>query len=305
MRDLRQTPEYARYMQLLGWSVVRFQMSVFGCQIFVKKIPLLGNIGKLQRPEGKLDLRKLDDFAREHKLAALYVEPSLDTQYLPAQAGSILNTRYTIHKNCFLPSKTIQINLTQPERQLFRELKKDTRYSLRRAKEAGVKVVESEDIPAFIKMWQAAARRRGMWLPQKKEIFSLWKAFGQKAHILFALTHKHNPSFRYIDISKENGLVSGVLIVESPDIAYYMYAFSTEEGNRLSAPTFLVWEAIRLAKRNGCKIFDFEGIYDERYPQTKNWKGFTKFKEGFGGKIVTYPQTLVGYYSPLVKLLNL
>lgn len=44
------------------------------------------------------------------------------------------------------------------------------------------------------------------------------------------------------------------------------------------------------AKKRGCKIFDFEGIYDERFPN-KSWLGFTHFKKSFGGYEVSYPGT--------------
>lgn len=274
-------------MQLLGWSVVRCQLSDVSCQIFIRKLPLLGNIGKLQRPKGKLDPKKLDEFTKKHGLAALYIEPSLNTPV------KIQNTKYKIHKDCFLPSKTIQIDLTQPQEKLFNQMKKDARYAVRFAQKQGVVIKESKDIETFIKLWQKSARSRGMWLPQKREIISLWNAFGPKAHCLVA--YFDTPVYPSIP-------VAGALIVESPNTAYYMYAFSTREGKKFSAPTLLVWEAMKLAKKKKCKTFDFEGIYDERYPQTKNWKGFTRFKEGFGGKIVIYPKTLVRYYNPFVRI---
>jgi len=48
----------------------------------------------------------------------------------------------------------------------------------------------------------------------------------------------------------------------------------------------------KLAKKMGCKIFDFEGIYDDRFP-LKSWLGFSRFKKSFGGLEVEYP----GAYS--------
>jgi lipid II:glycine glycyltransferase (peptidoglycan interpeptide bridge formation enzyme) len=41
-------------------------------------------------------------------------------------------------------------------------------------------------------------------------------------------------------------------------------------------------------KARGCRWLDFDGIYDERYPMTKEWEGFGQFKQGFGGRVVTY-----------------
>lgn len=295
MIDLRQTKEYGKYMEKLGWSVVRYRISGVSCQVFIKKIPLIGNIAKLQRPQGKLDPRVLDEFAKKHKLAVLYLEPILHSSYY-------ISHNFLPAKNCFLPSKTIHINLLQSNKVLFSQMDKDTRYAIRLAQKKGVEVRESEDvskaclpIEVFIKLWHQSARSRGTWLPQTKEIKSLWNAFGIKAHLLL--------SFQCINTLKQ--LVAGVLLIRTPKIAYYMYAASTKEGNKLSAPSLLVWEAIKLAKKNGCKIFDFEGIYDDRYPQTKSWKGFTKFKEGFGGKTIEYPKTLVRYFNPFAKFFSL
>lgn len=298
MQDLRQTKEYANYMHLLGWQVHQFQMSNVTlrlrsgqeCQIFLKKIPLLGNIAKLQRPSGKLDPQALDEFAKEHKLAVFYIEPNSHLTIQPSN-------HFRPARTCFLPSKTIHINLLQSNEMLLSQMDKDTRYAIRLAQKKGVEVRESRDIEAFIKLWTKSTRSRGMWLPQTKEIRALWTAFGPKAHLFLAHTsypilHTSNP-------------IAGVLMVHTPTTAYYMYAASTKEGNKLSSPSLLVREAIKLAKKKGCKTFDFEGIYDDRYPQTKNWKGFTKFKEGFGGKTITYPQILVKYYNPILKLIRL
>jgi lipid II:glycine glycyltransferase (peptidoglycan interpeptide bridge formation enzyme) len=51
------------------------------------------------------------------------------------------------------------------------------------------------------------------------------------------------------------------------------------------APHLLHWEIIRQAKQLGYHFYDFWGI-DE-----KKWPGLTRFKKGFGGKIIEYPGT--------------
>jgi lipid II:glycine glycyltransferase (peptidoglycan interpeptide bridge formation enzyme) len=50
----------------------------------------------------------------------------------------------------------------------------------------------------------------------------------------------------------------------------------------------LVWEAIKRAKKMGCRTFDFEGIDDPRFP-IRAWRGFSHFKKSFGGKEIDYP----------------
>ena len=65
-----------------------------------------------------------------------------------------------------------------------------------------------------------------------------------------------------------------------------------DAGKKLFVPTALTWEAIISAKKEGKKVFDFEGIYDERVPN-KKWLGFTHFKKSFGGDVVEYPGCFV------------
>jgi len=82
--------------------------------------------------------------------------------------------------------------------------------------------------------------------------------------------------------------LAGALFLFNKDKSHYWEAASTRKGNRLSAPSLLVWEGIKIARQKGCKIFDLEGIYDERFPN-KSWLGFTHFKKEFGGKQVEFP----------------
>lgn len=287
MTDIRQTPEYARYMQSLGWKVEKLN-----CEdrienfVYLRKIPLLGWVTKFQR--GTISQSQFDILNSKFKFSAFYLEPLLHT------TNSIL-PGFQPAKSPFLPSKTIHIDLTNSQERLLKEMKPKTRYNIKVAQRNGVEIRESKDIDGFVNMWNKSARNRGSWLSQTKEINALWDAFSpnHKAHLLLAY-----PPVTYIDICNIEPL-AGVLLVYSPDTAFYMYAGSTKEGKKLFAPTLLVWEALKLSKKLGLKTFDFEGIYDERYKSTNNWKGFTKFKEGFGGKTIIHPLTQV-YHSNFI-----
>ena len=267
-KDLRQTAEYSTYMISMGWNVE----NIDGFNVFSKNIPLLGKVTKIQRCRGDIKMETL-------RSRVIYIEP---TNKVPSG--------FEKATSCFIPSKTMQIDLEKSEEILLKNLKQKTRYNIKLAIKNCVKVEKSKDIGSFLDLWHKSARERGMWFSQKKEIESLWNSFGKNAVLYFA------------SISDE--VLAGLLIIYTKDTAYYMYAASSENGKSLFAPTLLTWQAIFDAKKNKKLLFDFDGIYDERYPNTKDWKGFTKFKEGFGGEVITYPGTFVKYSNPIFKLLN-
>ncbi|MBI4028985.1 MAG: peptidoglycan bridge formation glycyltransferase FemA/FemB family protein [Candidatus Blackburnbacteria bacterium] len=283
--DLRQTKEYAKYMERLGWQIFRLNED----RVYVRKIPLLGNVAKLQRPQRIPTLEEIKVFCRKHSVGSLYLEP-------PSHKSQVTGN-LTFAKNSFVPAKTIHIDLSSSEQTLLKKMKSKTRYNIKIAQRYVV-IKKSTDIEVFIKMWKLSARERGMWLSQDKEIRALWEAFGDKAHLLLA----YDTTLLHRSVGNPLG---GVLLVESPNTMYYMYVGSTKSGKQLFAPTLLAWEAIRLARDKKKKFFDFEGVYDKRYSSTKTWKGFTKFKEGFGGKVLEYPPTLVYYSNPLLRILNI
>ncbi len=103
-------------------------------------------------------------------------------------------------------------------------------------------------------------------------------AFKKNSHILLAKTG--------------DKIISALFILLHNKTAYYVYAASNNEGRKNFSPTLLTWNAILLTKKEGCKTFDFDGIYDDRFP-IKTWLGFTKFKKGFGGKEIEYPGAFI------------
>jgi len=63
------------------------------------------------------------------------------------------------------------------------------------------------------------------------------------------------------------------------------------------APHLLQWEAIKYAKQEGYKWYDFWGINPSKNLKIKkSWQGITRFKQGFvsekTGKEINYPPCL-------------
>jgi hypothetical protein len=274
MIDLRQTKEYADYMQEIGWVVERID----NVNYFIKKFPLIGSFIKIQRPE-KINYQSIDSLVVKHRAHRIVIEPK-DSSHIQ----HLISHNYRPSKSPFLPSKTIHVDITKSEKKLLSEMHYKTRYNVKKANSHQLTVISSRDIKSYADFWQKCAlKQRGMFLSQKKEIIEIYKAFGEKAHLLLVVRNKE--------------LLSGILMLRARDIAYYMYAASSTEGKKLFAPTLNAWETIKLAKKLRCKIFDFEGIFDARFP-LKSWLGFSRFKKSFGGLKVDYPGAYAKYRLP-------
>ncbi len=278
MTDLRQVPEYARYMELLGWT----RDKVRGVYIYSKNLPILGRIIKIQRQDKIIPINLLTEFIRKKRTFSTYIEPLNIKQF----DYYMNNGGFKKSNSPNLPSKTITFDLEKGSKKLLSEMHYKTRYNIGLAIRRGIEIRRSEDIHFFSKFWHQSAKRRGFYFSLEKEITDIFTAFGKKAYILFA--------------QLKDEIISAVLLIKADKSLHYMYAASSDIGNKNFAPTLLVWEAIRLAKKLKLKTFDFEGIYDERFP-LKSWIGFTRFKKGFGGKEVEYPPTL-RRFSLLINL---
>lgn len=257
-------------MRNLGWKVERIQ----NINYFIRPFFIFGSFMKVQRP---LEIRyeDIERLRKEYRVFNLIIEPKHKKDILHV-------TDYGLRSSSpYLPSKTIHIDLTKSETQLLKEMHHKTRYNIKQAQKKSVEVKVSKDIRLFSDMWKSAKFSRKIM--GTRDITELYKAFGKDGYLLLAY--------------KESELLAGVVCIHASNIAYYMYAATTSKGRKLFAPTLLTWEQMKLAKKKGNKVFDFEGIYDERFPLS-DWKGFSRFKKSFGGKEVEYP----GAFSK-VKLL--
>lgn len=288
--DLRQTPEYARFLELEGWTIKNNGPNF----VYLKKIPLTPfSILKFQRPH-EPDFKKLLSLARENRVIKIFLEPAFDRE--PQRVLKLLkkNGFHPVGRP-FLPTKSLRIDLTRSLEKTLGQTKKETRYSIRKAVQKGVRIQrirKAKDLKIFYDSWKEA--ESGKYPPAKvlncpgflnllspnpplsiRSLRHLFEAFGDKAVFLIAGQGKNRP-------------VAGAITLLSNDSAHYYRAFTSKKGRKCFAQYLIVWESIREAKKAGGSIFDLEGIYDPRFP-ARNWKGFSRFKKSFGGQKTEYP----------------
>jgi len=313
--DLRQTPQYAKYLKSLGWIVEEKN----GVYYFIKKIWFLGSVIKIQRPK-KTDYQSIDSLAVKYRAFQIILEPDLSSiigskinSHTPKLSSGIrsknrtasgvgtmssvhdlwIQHNYKLSRSSYLPTKTTVIDLKKSEGDLLANMHYKTRYNIKKSYNLQLTTYNSNDIKAFADFWQSCAlKQRGMYIPQKKEIIALYNAFEKNCSLVFVF-----PSSTY-NLLPTTYPLSAVFSIYTSDTAFYMYAAATPEGKKLFAPTLAAWESIKLAKKRGLYSYDFEGVFDERFP-LPSWKGFSRFKLSFGGKIIEYPGSYVKYRLPM------
>ena len=84
--------------------------------------------------------------------------------------------------------------------------------------------------------------------------------------------------------------IAAALMYDTDDTCYYAHTGAEYEHRKLNAGIILLIKMILDAKKNGRKKFDFWGVTTSEDPKHP-WYGFTKFKQAFGGQLVTYTGT--------------
>jgi len=269
--DIRQTEEYANYLKKEGWIVERRQNANY----FLKKIPFLGFILKIQRPE-HLDIQTACRLGKKYRVFQTIIEPKTvaDSQQLTIDG-------FKLSKSPYLPSKTLQIDLTKPL-----VFDKETRRCIKIGDQVKIKICSTlSDLKEFHNAWRKSVRFT-RFVPSYQTLINLRKSFSTHKPVVFT---SHN---------KSGSIVGGAIFTRSlHDNGYYWQGFTNNEGRTSLSQYSLVYHGILWAKKMGCKVFDFEGIYDQRFPN-KSWLGFTHFKKSFGGKEVLYPGCYTKFRFP-------
>ncbi len=276
MSDIRQSPEYADFIRSLGWKVEK----AGEWNAFIKPFPLFGSLIKIQRIVAPIPFDKIEILAKKYRAFQIIIEStSSQTQEYPKE--------YRPLKSPFIPTKTLILDLKRTENEIFDSFSKNKRRDIRIGERNNLIIKEGTPEDFYLLKKKHLLKRGILPFGTKNEIFPLVKAFGpEKSKILIALPNTPN-------IPKiPNSPVAGTILLFHDKIAYYWQAAATDQGKKLMAPTLLVWEAIKLAKKKGCIKFDFEGIFDDRFPENKSWQGFTHFKQGFGGEEIIYPKPI-------------
>lgn len=265
MQDIRQSLQWKKYGEVKDWKVIKIPSKKKGhIQGIIMPLGILGlNLLKIQRAEENPVWEKLKKIKRKYRVISSVVEPAKDDQ-----VQDLLKSGYRLSSMPYLATKTIVVDLRQNEELLWKNLSENTRRLIKKNGELIIKQVSASE---FLENWKGSSK---IWTMKLYEMEGLKRLLGEKVSFLLG----------YIGDKCQ----SGILLIETKDTAVYYHSFTTSFGRNTGAHFKLVWETLLGSKKKDLKWFDFEGIYDSRWPQ-KRWIGFTEFKGKFGGEVISFP----------------
>lgn len=187
---------------------------------------------------------------------------------------------------------TLQLNLNQPAEAILAQMRKTTRYEIKKAQNLGIEVISYTDmklIDEFYAVHLETAKR------QKFFPFSLDLIRSEFSEFVV-----HNQALLYKSVLGEKNLAYA-LIIHYPTESSYHFGASTEEGRHFPGAYLIQWQAIKDAQKRGIPRYNFWGIVGKN--QTKHrFYGVSVFKRGFGGQEVKYLPAHDLVINPLIYL---
>lgn len=264
--------------QVLKRNVPRLPYSI----LYVPKGPVLNYD---DAPLRRKILAELEKLARREKAIFIKIDPEVvrywgveQERKSPRGAQFIAELqqrgwRFSAEQIQF--RNTVELDLTRPENDLLAAMKSKTRYNIRLASRKGIVVRRGtlEDLPAIASIYQETAQRDGFTIRPLDYYLDAWSSLLAEGMALPLLAEF------------EGDLVAAVILIRYGDRVVYMYGASTARQRKRMPNHLLQWEAIRWAKAEGCKTYDFWGAPDQFVESDPLW-GVWRFKDGFRGDAV-------------------
>ncbi len=241
--------------------------------------------------------KEIDRVARQRRAMSVILEP--DQPMFDGNPPSGLGMKPGPEHN--QPARTVMVPLADDET-ILKQMHQKTRYSVRLANRRGVEIEVKEPgdtgaIDDFYTLLMDTAERNEFEVHSREYYEDFLDVFGEDARFVFA---------RY-----EGNLCAVVIAASFGNTTTYMYGASSTKHRGHGAAFLLQFEAMKWGRDRGSERYDLWGIpkidpdsvtSDDKssIAGTKgdDWRGIYRFKTGFGGEIVDFPETAEIQYMP-------
>lgn len=244
----------------------------------------------------------IDRAARRHRAISVIIEGDcLETMGAACREGRLHPAETAIQ-----PLRTVKVPLLDDE-PLLRQMHQKTRYNVRLAGRRGVRIDVVEPTPAnvagFYDLLRETSSRNDFHIHPETYYAGVLDAFGDDAALFRATT-------------AEGDLAAALIVARFGDEAIYLYGASSTAHRSHGAGLAIQFEAMKWARERGATVYDLWGI-PRRDPDStttadrahiagtkgEDWRGLYRFKTGFGGVIVGYPDAMERRYVPALSAL--
>ena len=295
---------------LQGWRAERVVVRdggqiAGGCQLLLKDLPVVGALAYAPRaplladrsPEA-LDrvLGAVHALARRERVAYLKLQPPADRDDM----GPLLERRgFVASEMETTPTATVIVDLQRPARDLLADMRSSVRRNLRRAERHGVTARwgDESDLDLHARLVDATARRQRFDAYPAGYYRRMWEAFAPGGHAHIVVVHH------------DDAVLSSMLAIGFGDT--FLAKMGAWSGDRpeLRSNELMFWSAMLRGQELGYRWFDFEGIEPAAARAAQagapidapEIDGLSRFKLGFGGRVVVSPGAFDYGTRPLLR----
>lgn len=218
----------------------------------------------------------IKDLASKEKVWFIRVRPeirdSADSQKLFKNLGFVLAPMHLHAENTWI------LDISKPEQNLLAEMRKSTRYLIKKSLNADLKLEISKD-----------PKSASILFDLQKETAKRHKfvGFSQKLFESEIESFVEDDNAAVFICRKDKTVLAAAIIIFYGDTAYYHFSGSVSGFNEIPFSYFLQWQIIKEAKKRGIEYYNFWGIAPNSNPKHR-FAGVTLFKTGFGGERIDW-----------------
>lgn len=295
-----------------GWQAVRLGLvnggnCISAAQVLFRSVGPL-TVGYVPRGIASIDTSDaeaaaftvaLDRLCRRRRSVVCFFEPERCDR-VDASPGDL---GWESSRTVLQPLRTIKVEVDHPDEELLARMKSKTRYNVRLAERRGVTVRTGTpaDLPVFYRLLQETGERDAFGIHQLDYYHDTLKLLGEGAVLLVA-EYEEQPA-------------AAIIVARFGAEAIYLHGASASAFQRHMPAYLIQFAAMRWAREQGCRLYDMWGIpeTDEQPSVTSGagnslnvrdglW-GVYRFKQGFGGEVVSYPGVFERVYmKPMMRL---
>ena len=270
-----QSAGWGELKAVTGWNVRRFVLDGGVAQVLLKPLPLGLSVayaprGPLVAPEQLADaIAALRVALARERCASLLCDPEAPDD--PAIRASLARTGVSASPVFVQPRRTLLMDLSKGDEELFAAMRKKTRQYIHKAERAGVVTEESRDVDRFMKVLSAVGQRDRFAIRSREYFQTLLSAFGDRALLMFARLGDED--------------AGAMLLVRMADRAWELYG-GWSGAHAEARPFYLLkWRAMLRMRQLGVRRYDMYGLADSADDPLA---GVENFKLGYGGEVVEW-----------------